>query len=214
MSKTNFSDGNYLTPDFMNTIYGQGISGGHVHDGANDDGHASQIDLTADVQGVLPATNGGAAAASTGFFVGWLHRNSGATSLAVDATFQYRIDYPSGRATIYWDNLIAPVAWRQNDFAYYDATSGDATNFTMPTKLRPLMNAQNPIIGTAMCVKDESESSPPSGSQAYTKMLGVQIFINSPYQISFLKDRAQVWNVQSDNTVLGGQVTYSTGYTS
>jgi hypothetical protein len=54
MSKTIFSNGSFLTPNFVQAIYGQGASGGHVHDSTDADGHCKQIDLSAEVTGTLP----------------------------------------------------------------------------------------------------------------------------------------------------------------
>ena len=55
MSKTTFVDGSPLTANFCNTIYSTG--GGHVHDGADADGHSSKIVLTSQVTGLLPFAN-------------------------------------------------------------------------------------------------------------------------------------------------------------
>jgi hypothetical protein len=43
MPKTNFEHGTIVTPDFLNTIYKSGS--GHIHDGADADGHAGKISL-------------------------------------------------------------------------------------------------------------------------------------------------------------------------
>jgi len=66
VAKTNFVHGTIVTPEWLNTIYGQD-GGGHVHDGANADGHApkinlethtsGKIDLETQVKGVLPVSN-------------------------------------------------------------------------------------------------------------------------------------------------------------
>jgi hypothetical protein len=53
MAKTNFSDGDELTPTFMNGIYGTGGTGGHRHDGVDLDNHAAKISLPSEVDGVL-----------------------------------------------------------------------------------------------------------------------------------------------------------------
>jgi len=55
MAKTQFVEGSYLTPTWCNSVYYTG--GGHVHDGGSDDGHASLINLTSNVSGVLPQAN-------------------------------------------------------------------------------------------------------------------------------------------------------------
>jgi hypothetical protein len=66
MPKTIFENGTVVTPEFLNSIYNFGMVNGqsvgvtgHIHDGVNADGHAGKIDLTADVMGVLPPSNGG-----------------------------------------------------------------------------------------------------------------------------------------------------------
>lgn len=48
---TNFVDGSYLQPDFMNSLYL--TDGGHKHDGIDMDGHAQKIDLGTDTVGQL-----------------------------------------------------------------------------------------------------------------------------------------------------------------
>lgn len=53
MAKTNFQNGTIVTPDFLNGVFS------HIHDGVNNDGHCSKINLTnaAEVQGILPFEN-------------------------------------------------------------------------------------------------------------------------------------------------------------
>jgi hypothetical protein len=51
MSKTNFEYGTVVPQEFLNTIYGQGVNGGHVHDGVNENGHAKMIDPFAHIDG-------------------------------------------------------------------------------------------------------------------------------------------------------------------
>lgn len=57
--KTTFVDGSFLDPSFMNTIYGSGTSGGHRHDGKNQDGSVRKVLLTggSEVQGTLSLNN-------------------------------------------------------------------------------------------------------------------------------------------------------------
>ena len=57
MSKTQFSNGSNLTANYLNTIYGSGTTGGHIHDSVDSDGHAPQINLQAHVSGILPTTH-------------------------------------------------------------------------------------------------------------------------------------------------------------
>jgi hypothetical protein len=59
MAKTNFEYGTVVPQEFLNTIYGQGVNGGHVHDGVDKDGHAKKVSLdnAAEVSGVLPLAN-------------------------------------------------------------------------------------------------------------------------------------------------------------
>jgi hypothetical protein len=81
MAKTTFAHGTIVSSEFLNTMYKTG--GGHVHDGADSDGHAGKIDLVShtsgkisldtqtsgkidletQVRGVLPVANGGGSAA-------------------------------------------------------------------------------------------------------------------------------------------------------
>ena len=51
MSKTNFANGSFLTPEFANAIFT------HLHDGVDGDGHVSQIALASQVSGILPNLN-------------------------------------------------------------------------------------------------------------------------------------------------------------
>lgn len=57
MPKTHFIDGTIVTPDYLNTIYE--TSNGHSHDGADSDGNAKKINLSAaaECSGLLPYTN-------------------------------------------------------------------------------------------------------------------------------------------------------------
>ena len=57
MAKTDFQNGTVVTSTFLDTIYQ--TNGGHKHDGVDDDGHASKIDLSsaAEVSGTLPLAN-------------------------------------------------------------------------------------------------------------------------------------------------------------
>lgn len=59
MAKTVFSNGTVVTSSYLNTIFGSGAGGGHLHDGANDDGHCPKINLAAaaEVTGLLPQAN-------------------------------------------------------------------------------------------------------------------------------------------------------------
>jgi len=61
MVATNFSDGSYLTPTIMNTVYSGtvGSGKGHAHDGVDADGHAQKIQLNDAemISGVIPLTN-------------------------------------------------------------------------------------------------------------------------------------------------------------
>ena len=57
MAKSSFLDGSYLTPAFVQSIYGSSADDGHLHDGVDADGHASKIDLAAHVKNLLPMTN-------------------------------------------------------------------------------------------------------------------------------------------------------------
>jgi len=53
MAKTNFVNGTIVTPEFLNTIYGQSGNGGHIHDGADADGRARKINLDSHTEGTL-----------------------------------------------------------------------------------------------------------------------------------------------------------------
>ena len=200
MSATHFIDGDDVTASWFNSNY---YSGGHKHDGSDNDGHASQIDLTAHVQNQLPSANIGM---TYGTFVGRLHLSGGSGSFFVDSTFGYSL--LTGRATIWWDNLVAPSSYKSNQFYYSDATIGDATNHKMPTVLS--FTASDQIIGTAMFVKDE-QSNISTDSTSATHMCMIQIGTSAPIQLKFLKDRNQEWySGSSDQTIMAGQVTYQT----
>jgi hypothetical protein len=45
MSKTQFANGAKVYPAWINSIFGIGAAGGHVHDGVDSDGHAAKISL-------------------------------------------------------------------------------------------------------------------------------------------------------------------------
>lgn len=57
MAKTDFAFGTVVSPEFLDSIFH--TSGGHKHDGADDDGHAGKINLAgaAEVTGALPWAN-------------------------------------------------------------------------------------------------------------------------------------------------------------
>jgi len=59
MAKTNFSAGDYVTPDFLEAINGTTAATGHRHTSLNQDGSAPKVNLTsaAEVTGVLPVAN-------------------------------------------------------------------------------------------------------------------------------------------------------------
>ncbi len=63
MAATNFSDGSFCTPDFLNTFYNSFTDAngntwqGHQHDGVNMDGHASKINLATDTIGTFSVAN-------------------------------------------------------------------------------------------------------------------------------------------------------------
>ena len=44
-TKTEFRNGTVVTTAFLQSIYGQGTDGGHLHDGKNEDGHCAPITL-------------------------------------------------------------------------------------------------------------------------------------------------------------------------
>lgn len=52
MPKIDFANGTIVSPEFLDSIFR--TSGGHVHDGVDDDGHSSQINLATHVTGTLP----------------------------------------------------------------------------------------------------------------------------------------------------------------
>lgn len=72
MAKTLFSTGVRVTSAFLNSIFG--TSGGHRHDGADDDGHCDRINLATDVTGVLPFSAVGS------------HSHDGIQASAIDLT--------------------------------------------------------------------------------------------------------------------------------
>lgn len=53
MAKTLFSHGTIVSSAFLNSVYGQGAAGGHVHDGGDNDGHAEKVDLGAHTSGTI-----------------------------------------------------------------------------------------------------------------------------------------------------------------
>jgi hypothetical protein len=62
MAKTDFQNGTIVTSSFLDSVFK--TNGGHVHDGADNDGHAPAISLdahvgagAAQVQGILPFSN-------------------------------------------------------------------------------------------------------------------------------------------------------------
>ena len=59
MSKTQWQNGSFLTPAFMQAFAGTNAVQGHAHDGADADGSCPRIVLTgaAQVQGILPKAN-------------------------------------------------------------------------------------------------------------------------------------------------------------
>jgi hypothetical protein len=59
MAKTVFVSGTKVLSTWLNSVFGSGASGGHVHDGGDADGHAPKISLSdaANVSGQLPVAN-------------------------------------------------------------------------------------------------------------------------------------------------------------
>jgi hypothetical protein len=59
MAKTQFVNGSIILPAWINSIFGSGAAGGHVHDGADSDGHCPKVNLAsaAEVTGALPLAN-------------------------------------------------------------------------------------------------------------------------------------------------------------
>jgi hypothetical protein len=59
MAKTVFISGTKVLSTWLNSVFGSGAAGGHVHDGADADGHAPKISLSdaANVSGQLPVAN-------------------------------------------------------------------------------------------------------------------------------------------------------------
>jgi hypothetical protein len=56
MAKTNFNDGSYLTPSFMDTFFGTNAGSGHNHQGLDADGSAPQITLSSDADDYITGT--------------------------------------------------------------------------------------------------------------------------------------------------------------
>lgn len=54
--KTQFLEGSFLTPTYVQSMYGSGQTGGHRHDAVDSDGHSDRVILTngSEVQGSLP----------------------------------------------------------------------------------------------------------------------------------------------------------------
>lgn len=57
MPKIDFENGTIVTPQWLDSVFR--TSGGHVHDGADDDGHSSKINLADHTTGTLPFTSVG-----------------------------------------------------------------------------------------------------------------------------------------------------------
>ena len=55
MGKTTFTSGDTLDAGFLNTIYGSGSNGGHIHSGIDADGNCGKIDLSSNTTGILPS---------------------------------------------------------------------------------------------------------------------------------------------------------------
>jgi hypothetical protein len=151
MSKTFFSNGSYLTPNFCNSMYF--TAGGHVHDGGTDDGHAplidlatqtsGQIDLTTQVSGLLPY-----ASQQKNTYTGSNTIACNATATAGSAlftteqylTYYWRKDYPAVGSpvliTLSFRALSAPIT-----------TPGfwSTVNNTIPNDLLPTDNVVVPI---------------------------------------------------------------------
>lgn len=159
-------------------------------------------------------------ASEHGTFKGRLYRNGGAPT-PVDITLGYTIC--GGLATIWWDN-IARTDWHMQRFLLFDSATP-----TMPPQLRPMVTSTDPIVGSAMYLAHEAETSPPSGALATTHIAAVRVYGStgaitqygetvSGCQIEFFKENGldsvspQPWNDQISNTILAGSVTYQTGY--
>lgn len=57
MAKTNFQNGTIVTSTYLNTIFGQGAGGGHVHDADDNDGHCAKINPQNHIDATLYAIN-------------------------------------------------------------------------------------------------------------------------------------------------------------
>ena len=78
MGATNFVNGTIVTPVFLNKIFNTG--GGHVHDGADSDGHAQKIAAA----NVVPQTNG----ASPDGVISSISNTTGYTANSATIVFQ------------------------------------------------------------------------------------------------------------------------------
>ena len=197
--KTVFVDGSVLSADFLNKINGTTASTGLIFSGDDEDG----------CQPLIPRS--GLQTIEHGNFSGRLYQLNGVT-VQVDITFGYTIS--DGLATIWWSDIVIPATWRSPRTAFYNSVAP-----IMPVELRPLVSSTDPIVGYATYLTTETDTSPSSGSQAYTHLSPVKIYTSasstigafSGLSIEFLKDALQPWNDQAGNTILAGQVTYQTG---
>jgi len=57
MAKSQFTNGSYVTSDYIESIYGSGPTGGHQHDGVDADGHVRQVNASTDITGMLPVSS-------------------------------------------------------------------------------------------------------------------------------------------------------------
>jgi len=105
MAKTNFSNGDQLTPTFMNGLYGTGGTGGHRHSGIDADGHAAKISLPGEVSGILDQSNlplaayfsGGVRTKLSGGYLKWTAYTyifSATTTYPVSITMDLETDMP------------------------------------------------------------------------------------------------------------------------
>ncbi len=87
MSSTDYTNGSFLTPSFVNTFYN--TNGGHLHDGINADGHAPLINLATNTTGLLPAS-----------FIGFPGGLSGSGNIYLEGGFTT-------------DTTTVPIIWQE-----------------------------------------------------------------------------------------------------
>jgi len=177
MAKTQFAKGAKIMTTWINSIFGNGATGGHRHDGADADGHCGKINLTngTDVSGLLPPANladhvhSGAGGQMSKvhpinhidgvgpFGAGIISMTGFSTSLSI--TYRFVVEDPKTVGLPKWINLYIPEVLEVSSGTMF----GNSTGSLLEEVIRPLkhlyvpctvFDSGNPHVGAVSIYPD------------------------------------------------------------